>query len=142
MSSDGFLCTIGTSGEPLIERKAGGDPTRGGDDVTGVIGTNREVIGERGQRVNLRVTFTGNGPFQIQWMREGRVVSTDAAQSPLTYTLRLTGFRRNMAGTYTVTVSNMAGSDTEPIELVYDAPGKWMDLSSQFFCMKFISYFS
>ena len=117
-----MLRSVGSSGDPLIERKAGDAPTRDGDVVTAVVGTNHEVHVQRGQTLGLEVSFSGDGPFEIGWTRDGRPVSTEIASSP--YTLNLSDFRRNMAGIYVVTVSTIAGSDTEQIEVKYDVPGK------------------
>jgi hemicentin len=111
----------GSSGDPFIDRKGGDSPTRDGDMVKAVVGRNYEVRVERRQTLALEVSFSGNEPFQIDWTRNGRSVSMDTTSSS-SNTLVLNDFHKSLAGTYVVTVSNMDGSDSEQIEVIYDAP--------------------
>ncbi len=60
-----------------------------------------------GESVTFSVTATGSAPLAYQWSKDGAVISgaTDS-----TYTI--TGVATSNAGSYTVTVSNVAGSVT------------------------------
>ena len=61
----------------------------------------------RGQNANFSVTATGTAPLVYQWSRDGVPVSGATAS-----TLSLIGAQSGSAGTYTVTVTNAAGTAT------------------------------
>jgi uncharacterized repeat protein (TIGR02543 family) len=60
-----------------------------------------------GQNAALNVTASGDGTLAYQWSRNGLALGAASLS-----TLNLTGVTAGQAGTYTVTVSNLAGSVT------------------------------
>ncbi len=61
----------------------------------------------RGQNANFNVTATGTEPLTYVWRKDGAVLTGATAS-----TLLLTGAQTSNAGSYTVTVSNAAGTVT------------------------------
>ena len=73
----------------------------------------------QGQNASFSVTATGTAPLGYQWQRNGTTLSNDAVVSGVnTNLLILTGVTAGNAGSYSVVVTNVAGTNTSSSALL------------------------
>ena len=105
-SSFGVGITSGGASLVVVDRPGIGDLT-----------ASPQVVGD-GANLTLSVNPTGEGPFRIQWQKNGaNLPGENGAQHVIT------NFNKDDAGAYTVVVQNRAGAVTStPINVVPDFP--------------------
>lgn len=121
-SAAGVYTVVLTSGSTALTSAAATLTVVAPPTISAVTSSGRTLLG---RSASLHVSAAGTGPFTYQWRRNGIVVD-GASQAALA----LPAVAMSDGGSYTVTVTNTAGSVTSsPVELPVVLPGRLINLS-------------